>query len=221
MNPVRILLVEDDKLIASGLQYALEAEGYAVSHAKDVAQAKLLAAEGAFDLAVLDMQLPDGTGWDVQEALRPADTAVLFLTVVDDEGAMVRSLESGADDYIVKPFRLREFIARVKAALRRRAGGAGDTLAVGDVTIHLTKNAASVHGRALELTALEYRLLLLFATHLGQTLTRTQILDRLWDGAGDFVEDNTLTVCIKRLRQKLDGAAAIETVRGVGYRVDS
>jgi len=134
---------------------------------------------------------------------------------------MVQALESGADDYIVKPFRLREFLARVQAVLRRRTGGAGDTLSVGDVTIHPTKNTATVRGAALELTALEYKLLLLFATHPGQTLTRTQILDRLWDGAGDFVEDNTLTVCIKRLRQKLNGAAAIETVRGVGYRVDS
>lgn len=221
MKPIRILLVEDDRMIASGLVYALEAEGYAVSHAGDVAGAKHLAAEGAFDLAVLDMQLPDGSGWDVQEALRPHGTAVLFLTVVDDEGAMVRSLESGADDYIVKPFRLRELLARVKSVLRRCAEGAGDTLTVGDILIHLKKNTASVHGKPLELTALEYRLLLLFASHPGQTLTRAQILDHLWDGAGDFVEDNTLTVCIKRLRQKLGSAADIATIRGVGYRVDS
>lgn len=221
MSTVRILLAEDDKMIASGLVYALEAEGYTVSHAAGVAEAKRLAAESAYDLAVLDMQLPDGTGWEVQQALRPAGTAVLFLTVVDDEGTMVRALESGADDYIVKPFRLRELLARVKSVLRRRADGAGDTLAVGSAVIHLRKNAVTAHGSPLELTALEYKLLLLFASHPGQTLTRTQILDHLWDGAGDFVEDNTLTVCIKRLRQKLGGAADIETVRGVGYRVDS
>jgi len=219
MNPVRILLVEDDKMIASGLAYALEAEGYAVEHAGDVAGAKLLAAQSSFDLAVLDMQLPDGSGSDVLSMVKPAGTAVLFLTVVDDEGVMVRALENGADDYIVKPFRLREFLARVKTVLRRHTGGAGDTLNVGDVTIHLAKNTASVHGKPLELTALEYKLLLLFAAHPGQTLTRTQILDHLWDGAGDFVEDNTLTVCIRRLRQKLGGAANIETIRGVGYRV--
>jgi DNA-binding response OmpR family regulator len=221
MNPDRILLVEDDTMIASGLQYALETEGYAVAHAGSVAQAKRLLAEGAFDLAVLDMQLPDGIGLDVQEALKPTGTAILFLTVVDDEGAMVQALESGADDYIVKPFRLREFLARVKAVLRRREGGPGDALSVGDVTIHPAKGTATVRGAALELTALEFKLLLLFSTHRGQTLTRIQILDRLWDGAGDFVEDNTLTVCVKRLRQKLGSAAEIETVRGVGYRVDS
>ena len=221
MKPDRILLVEDDTMIASGLQYALETDGYAVVHAGTVADARRLAAGEAFDLAVLDMQLPDGIGLEVQEALRPAGTAILFLTVVDDEGAMVQALESGADDYIVKPFRLREFLARVKAVLRRREGGPGDVLTVGDVIIHPAKNTATVHGAALELTALEYKLLLLFATHRGQTLTRVQILDRLWDGAGDFVEDNTLTVCVKRLRQKLGGAAGIETVRGVGYRVDS
>ncbi|MBN1777077.1 MAG: response regulator transcription factor [Clostridiales bacterium] len=217
MNLVRILLVEDDTMIASGLQYALEAEGYEVAHAKDVAAAKLFAAQDRFDLAVLDMQLPDGSGWDVQAML--SGTSVLFLTVVDDEGAMVRALENGADDYIVKPFRLREFLARVKSALRRRAGGAGDTLSVGEVVIHPAKHTVHAGGRALELTALEYKLLLLFAANPGQTLTRTQILDRLWDGAGDFVEDNTLSVCIKRLRQKLGGAADIQTVRGVGYRV--
>ncbi len=220
MNSVRILLVEDDKMIASGLQYALEAEGYAVTHAATVAAAKQRIAEGAFDLAVLDMQLPDGLGWDVQNALKGTDTAVLFVTVVDDEGAMVRSLESGADDYIVKPFRLRVLLARVKSVLRRRAEGTGDTLTLGEVTVNLAQSTAAVRGRPLELTALEYRLLLLFAAHPGQTLTRAQILDRLWDGAGDFVEDNTLTVYIKRLRQKLGDAAAIETVRGVGYRVD-
>ena len=219
MKPIRILLVEDDMMIASGLSYALEAEGYAVLHAKDVAEAKRLAAQEHFDLAVLDMQLPDGSGQDVFSAVKPDGTAALFLTVVDDEGVMVQALESGADDYIVKPFRLREFLARVKTVLRRNAGGAGDTLTVGDVTIHLAKSTAAVHGSPLELTALEYKLLLLFAAHPGQTLTRTQILDHLWDGAGDFVEDNTLTVCIKRLRQKLAGAADIETVRGVGYRV--
>lgn len=221
MNTVRILLAEDDKMIASGLKYALEAEGYEVSHAAGAAEAKRLAAENRYDLAMLDLQLPDGSGWDVQEALRPSGTAVLFLTVVDDEGTMVRSLESGADDYIVKPFRLRELLARVKSVLRRRAGGGGDTLTVGGVVIHLKKNVATAQGKPLELTALEYRLLLLFAANPGQTLTRNQILDHLWDGAGDFVEDNTLTVCIKRLRQKLGAAADIETVRGVGYRVDS
>jgi DNA-binding response OmpR family regulator len=220
MNPIRILLVEDDKMIASGLVYALETDGYIVAHAGSVAEAQRLADGAAFDLAVLDMQLPDGSGRDVQALLQSTDTAVLFLTVVDDEGTMVQALEDGAEDYIVKPFRLREFLARVKAALRRREGGTGDTMHVGDVTIHLTKNTASAYGKPLDLTALEYKLLLLFAAHPGQTLTRTQILDRLWDGAGDFVEDNTLTVCIKRLRKKLDGAAGIETVRGVGYRVD-
>lgn len=219
MKPIRILLVEDDMMIASGLQYALETEGYTISHARSVQNARALAAEETFDLAVLDMQLPDGSGREVLAAVKPAGTAALFLTVVDDEGVMVQALESGADDYIVKPFRLREFLARVKTVLRRKAGGTADMLSVGGVTMHLTKNTASAHGQPLELTALEYKLLLFFASHPGQTLTRSQILDHLWDGAGDFVEDNTLTVCIKRLRQKLGEAADIETVRGVGYRV--
>lgn len=209
-----ILLVEDDAMIASGLVYALEQEGYAVTHCKTVREAK--SAGTRFDLAILDMQLPDGTGFDVRDAL--PGIAVMFLTVVDDEGNIVRAFEGGAEDYITKPFRLRGLLARVKRAL----GGRGAcVLTLGNVKIDTAAGKASIDGAALELTALEYRLLLTFAANKGQVLTRVQILEHLWDAAGNFVEDNTLTVYIKRLREKLGGAAAIETVRGVGYRVDT
>jgi DNA-binding response OmpR family regulator len=215
-----ILLVEDDAMIASGLVYALEQEGCAVTHGKSVSESRSAISSASFDLAILDMQLPDGTGFDVREALKGTDTAVIFLTVVDDEGNIVRAFEGGAEDYITKPFRLRELLARVKRVLNRNSGGAAPALTLGGVTIDTAAGKAFVNGETLDLTALEYRLLLTFANNKGRLLSRSQILEHIWDAAGNFVEDNTLTVYIKRLREKLGGAASIETVRGLGYRAD-
>jgi len=216
-----ILLVEDDAIIASGLIYALEQEGYAVTHAKTVMEAKSAASDGGFDLAILDMQLPDGTGFDVREFLQQTDTAVIFLTVVEDEGNIVRAFESGADDYIVKPFRLRELLARVKRTLGAEQGsGRLTALKLGSAEIDTTAGKVYINNQTVDLTALEYRLLLTFASNKGRILSRSQILESIWDAAGNFVEDNTLTVYIKRLREKLGDAVKIETVRGLGYRAD-
>ncbi|MCL2216451.1 MAG: response regulator transcription factor [Defluviitaleaceae bacterium] len=218
----RVLIVEDDTIIASGLVYALEQEGYDVVHSKNVSEAAITISNGAFDLALLDMQLPDGTGFDVREKIK-TDTAVIFLTVVDDEGNIVRAFEGGADDYITKPFRLRELLARVKRTLGKKdkSNGAGrPLLMIGNVTIDTAAGKAYTGKALLDLTALEYRLLLTFAQNKGQMLSRSQILESIWDSAGNFVEDNTLTAYIKRLREKLGDALNIETVRGLGYRVD-
>ena len=221
MKAKSILLVEDDAMIASGLVYALEQEGYVIVHGKSVGEARSAASNAVFDLAILDIQLPDGTGFEVREILKGKNTAVIFLTVVDDEGNIVRALEDGADDYITKPFRLRELLARVKRTLTAQGGnGRLSALTLGGVTIDTAAGKAYINGELLDLTALEYRLLLTFASNKGQVLTRSQILEGVWDSAGYFVEDNTLTVYIKRLREKLKDAANIETVRGLGYRVD-
>jgi len=217
----RILIVEDDGIIASGLVYALEQEGYAVVHAANVGEAVKNIAKDNFDLAILDMQLPDGTGFDVREKLLNTETAVIFLTVVDDEGNIVRAFEGGADDYITKPFRLRELLARVKRTLDGRSGDLRSTaITLGRITIDTSAGKAYMGEALIDLTALEYRLLLTFAQNRGQMLTRGQILENIWDSAGNFVEDNTLTVYIKRLREKLGDSVNIETVRGRGYRVD-
>jgi DNA-binding response OmpR family regulator len=213
-----ILLVEDDAMIASGLVYALQQERYEVTHGKSVAEARNAIASMKFDLAILDIQLPDGDGFDVREALKNMDAAVIFLTVVDDEGNIVKAFDGGADDYITKPFRLRELLVRVKRVLYRTGGNAG--LKLGGVTIDAATGKAYIGGVPLDLTALEYRLLLTFANKKGQILLRSQILDGIWDAAGNFVEDNTLTVYIKRLREKLGDAVNIETIRGLGYRAD-
>jgi len=217
----RILFVEDDPMISSGLIYALNQEGYNVVHCKRVNEAASILLNDKFDLALLDMQLPDGTGFDVREKLGETDTAIIFLTVVDDEGNIVRAFESGADDYITKPFRLRELLARVKRTLDIHENAEHPVfLTIGNATIDTSAGKVYLNETMIELTALEYRLLLTFASNKGQILTRTQILEGIWDAAGSFVEDNTLTVYIKRLREKLGDAVSIETVRGIGYRVD-
>ena len=214
-----ILVVEDDKMIASGLVYALEQEGYSVFHCENVQNALQAIMSQKFALAILDMQLPDGTGFDVREKL--SNTAVIFLTVVDDETSIVRAFERGADDYVTKPFRIRELLARVRRTLGVNSGETAiSAMKIGDIAIDTATGKVYKNNTILELTALEYRLLLIFATHKGQILSRTQILENIWDSAGNFVEDNTLTVYIKRLREKLGGSVNIETVRGLGYRVD-
>ena len=215
-----ILLVDDDATIVAGLSYALEQEGYRVASCGSVASALETLGREQFDLAILDLGLPDGTGFTVCQALKEKEhgnVGVIFLTATDDEANTVRGFDLGADDYIAKPFRLRELLARVKAVLRRHTGGKDDWLKLGDVSIDTKTAKVAVHGVETELTALEYRLLLIFAMNQGQLLTRSQLLESLWDTAGNFVNDNTLTVYIKRLREKL-GDGIIQTVRGMGYR---
>lgn len=216
-----ILLVEDDATIASGLVYALEKEGYFPFPCKNVKAAYDAMDAKRFDLAILDMQLPDGCGTAVSEKLKHYGTPVIFLTVVDDENEIVRSFEDGAADYITKPFRLRELLARIKRVLNMKEGrDTSQTVSLGKAVIDTAAGKVYVDGKPIELTALEYRLLLIFASNKGILLTREQILEKIWDSSGNFVEDNTLTVYIKRLREKLGDAVNIQTVRGIGYRAD-
>lgn len=218
----RILLVEDDTMIASGILYALETEGYETNHATGIKEVRSLIEHYNFDLAIIDMQLPDGTGFDVSEIFKNNATSVIFLTVVDDENTIVRAFDEGAQDYIVKPFRIRELLARVRRILsvNIKNGEKDNIIYMGHAAIHTDEAKVYVNDKSIELTALEYRLLLIFASNKGILLTRQQILDKIWDADGNFVEDNTLTVYVKRLREKLGEAIHIETVRGMGYRVD-
>lgn len=217
-----ILLVEDETMIASGITYALETEGYEVCHAATVMDACNCIEEKKFNLAILDMQLPDGIGLHVREKLKNTNTAVIFLTVVDDENTIVKAFDDGAADYIVKPFRIRELLARIRRVLsvQNNQAGKDNLLCIGQVRINTDQAKVFVNDKMIELTALEYRLLLIFANNQGILLSRQQILDKIWDVDGNFVEDNTLTVYVKRLREKLGNALNIKTVRGMGYRVD-
>lgn len=217
---MRILFVEDDAVIASGLAYALETDGFEIVHCQTVAQALPCIEGGDFSLALLDLSLPDGSGLDICKRFKERCNApVIFLTAADDEGNTVKSLDMGADDYVTKPFRIRELLARIKAVLRRygEVRAETDVLELGRLKIHTLKGKVYSDEAELLLTALEYRLLLTFAQHKNQVLTRGQILESIWDVAGSFVNDNTLSVYIKRLREKI-GEGLIVTVRGIGYR---
>lgn len=217
---MKILLLEDDVMIASGVKYALENEGYEVEHAKDVSTAKNLISGSAFSLAIIDMQLPDGNGFEVSSVLTDKKVPIIFLTVVDDENQIVKAFDEGAEDYIVKPFRIRELLARVKRTLEHHQGDSSKLITVGKTQIDTEAGKVYADGKLVELTALEYRVLLIFAANKGTLLSRSQILDKIWDMDGNFVEDNTLTVYVKRIREKLGDAINIETIRGIGYRVD-
>jgi DNA-binding response OmpR family regulator len=221
-----ILLVEDDKSIILGLMYSLESEGYTVLSATTVADAKRLLSDKHFDMILLDLSLPDGSGYDVCRAARSEkEIPVIFLTACDDEVNVVMGLEMGADDYITKPFRLRELLSRIKTVLRRneRQTDISGIIKIDDLTINTNVGKVTRDNNELFLTALEYRLLLTLVNHEGQILSRNQLLEGIWDIGGDFVNDNTLTVYIKRLREKIEQDPAdpriILTVRGLGYRL--
>jgi len=225
MQDMKILFVEDDRIIAEGLCYSLRQEGYDVIHCLDVESARAASQENQFDLALLDLGLPDGSGYDICRLIKSkADTPVIFLTALDDEVNVVMGLDMGADDYITKPFRIRELISRIRSVTRRygRTEQSKTVYELSDITIDTTRAKVYKGGRELILTALEYRLLLIFARNKGQVLGRNQILEALWDIAGDFVNDNTLSVYIKRLREKIEddpqNPRIIRTVRGMGYR---
>ena len=216
-------MAEDDKTIVEGLSYALRQEGFETCSACAAAHAIELLREKAFDLALLDLSLPDGSGYDICRFIKQQSlaTRVIFLTACDEETSVVMGLDMGADDYVTKPFRIRELLSRIRTALRH-GGTTGDELRLGEIVIHMKQAKATKNGAEIPLTALEYRLLLTFAQNTGQVLTREQLLEGIWDVAGDFVNDNTLTVYIKRLRDKIENdpqqPRLIQTVRGLGYR---
>lgn len=214
-----ILILEDDVMIASGLMYAIESEGYRACLAKNIKEAFKLISESQFDLGILDMQLPDGRGLDVGRKLKEEGVPIIFLTVEDDESNIVKAFEEGADDYVVKPFKIRELLARIARTLNRNKNIREDIIKIDAVKIDQSSGKVYIKDKIVELTALEYRLLLIFAGNKGKLLTRNQILEKIWDSDGNFVEDNTLTVYVKRLRKKLGDSVNIETVRGIGYRV--
>lgn len=222
---MKLLLVEDDEAIAVGLEYSLSQEGFEVVICNDAASALDKITSQDFDFAIIDISLPDGNGFDVCKKLKEkGDTPVIFLTARDDEGSVVMGLDMGADDYITKPFRLRELHSRIRAVLRRANKLSEDHIInIGGLTVNLAEGKVKKNGREVFLTALEYRLLLTLISNRGQVLTRDQLLQSIWDVSGDFVNDNTLTVYIKRLREKIEddpqNPTIIKTVRGIGYRV--
>lgn len=219
---VQILLIEDDATISAGLAYSLEQEGWKVTCKGTLAQGREALETGRYQLLLVDIGLPDGSGFDLCAVAKSRNIPIIFATAQGDEGSVVLGLDMGADDYIVKPFRLREVASRIRAVLRRAAGEREQLVRLGELTVDTQKGQVARNGTPVLLTALEYRLLLTFLAHPGQVLTRGQLLEGIWDVAGNFVNDNTLSVYIKRLRDKLEtpGQTLISTVRGIGYRLE-
>ena len=226
---MKILLVEDDITIANGIEYSLVQEGFVVQKADTVASAIESICDD-IDLYLLDLTLPDGNGYEICKKIKDSvDKPVIFLTACDEEVNVVMGLDMGADDYITKPFRVRELISRIKTVLRRynstkeNQKDVSSNISILDVLIKTNEAKVYKAGKEVELTALEYRLLLTMVNNKGTVLSRNQLLSGIWDVAGDYVNDNTLTVYIKRLSDKLEDDPVkpkiIETVRGMGYRI--
>ncbi len=222
-----ILLLEDDKDLIDGLTYSLGREGYFVDVAQTVKTAYACLETREYSLLLLDVTLHDGNGVDVCRFVRDkgSQTPIIFLTAMDDEVNVIRGLDSGADDYITKPFKLGELCSRIRAQLRRSGGNdmsAANRFISGPLSIDLLGGGAFLNSRPLNLTGGEYRLLCLLVRNAGQTVLRNRILDELWDGNGNFVDDNTLSVYIRRLREKIEEDPSnpkyLLTVRGFGYR---
>lgn len=220
----RLLLVEDDPMILNALTAFLREEGFETETADGQRAALELLSRHSFDLVLLDITLREGNGFDTCQAIKAQSAVpVFFLTASGDESSTVAGLDMGADDYIAKPFRPRELLSRIRSALRR-SGADTARLMLGPLTLDTDKGEVYREGVPLALSALEYRMLLLFAGNRGKLLSRNRLLEELWDMGGEFVNDNTLTVCIKRLRDKIEEDPAapriIKTVRGLGYRAD-
>lgn len=224
---MNVLIVEDDAMIASGLEYAISQEGYEVKVCGTVQEAKEWLEQSSFSLLLLDLSLPDGTGYEICETAKSiSDVAVIFLTAVEDEGNVVKGLDMGADDYIVKPFRIRELLSRIKSVMRRYEKNLvhDNIIQINHLRIDIAHAKVMKGSEEVILTAMEYRLLLTLLQHSGQVLTRNQLLEGIWDISGEFVNDNTLTVYIKRLREKLEedpsNPVLIKTIRGMGYMLE-
>lgn len=216
---MKILLVEDNPLTAKGIAYLLERERYDVSLAEDFTAALGLIAAHKFDLGLIDVSLPDGEGYDLAQQIRTQDpnVALIFLTARDNEEDVVRGLELGADDYITKPFRSRELLLRIRNVLARRHL-VSDKIQIGNLEFDYDRQAVRVDGVPVELTALERKLLACLLENSGRIVSRERLLDEIYSASGRIVNDNTLSVYLKRLRAKLGQPCRIQTVKNLGYR---
>ncbi|MEG0855752.1 MAG: response regulator transcription factor [Terrisporobacter sp.] len=222
---INILMVEDDSTIAFGVKYALEQEGFNIEICKDLESGRKSINEKNYDIILLDVMLPDGNGYDFCKEIRKIkDIPIIFLTACDDEVNIVMGLDIGGDDYLTKPFRVRELISRIKAVVRRNKGEdkSKKVLKYGDLSVHTLEARVYKGSEEVYLTSVEYKLLLILIQNENIVLSRNQILEKLWDVTYDFINDNTLTVYIRRLREKIETEVSnpkhIITVRGLGYK---
>ena len=219
-----ILIVEDEREIVENLCILLTEEGFSVCAAVNRKAALEILEEKSADLILLDLMLPDGSGYSLCSAIKKErDIPVIMLTAMDDEASVVTGFDLGADDYVTKPFRPMELVSRIRNVLRRSEKRQMRYMA-GNLSLDVQRAYVEKNGKEIYLSPLEYRLLLIFFQHQGEVLERNRLLEEIWDIAGDYVSDNTLTVYIKRLREKVEDDPArptvIKTVRGLGYRME-
>ena len=222
----KILIVEDDKNITNTLTYYLQNEGFKIETAKDKNEGIEKIKEKTYNLILLDITLPDGNGYEIYHELKKEkNTPVIFLTALDEEKDIVKGLDIGADDYITKPFRTRELLSRIKNVLRHtKQEEIEEKIKIGNVEINEAKGIVLKNGKEIELTALEYKILTLLFENRGRIISREQILANIWDENENYVNDNTLTVYIKRIREKIEedinSPKIIKTIRGLGYKIE-
>lgn len=221
----KILLVEDDATLALGMEYTLKNEGFQVSVASSLKDARQLFNSEEPQLILLDVMLPDGSGYELCKEIRSrSEVPIIFLTACDEEVNVVLGLDMGGDDYITKPFRVRELVSRIKAVLRRNKNKekhSDDLMISKDIEVHALQGKVMKKGEEVVLTSMEYKLLLTLMKNANNVIARSAILEGLWDVDGEFVDDNTLSVYVRRLREKIEDDPArqqyIVTVRGMGY----
>lgn len=218
---IKVLLVEDNNSIILGLEYLFKEEKFEYSIVKNKRDTLNILDKEKFDIILLDVSLPDGNGFDICKYIKEKkNTPVIFLTAKDEEKDVVMGFDLGADDYIIKPFRNRELISRIKNVLRRK-NNLDNCLQIKNIKINTETGKVYKNEEEINLTKLEYKILVNLFSNKNRLITREEILNDIWDIAGNFVEDNTLTVYIKRIREKIGDKESkiIETVRGIGYRV--
>ena len=218
-----ILLIEDNESILKGVVYSLEQERFKVTTAMTIKDSKnLLESNNIYNLIILDISLPDGSGFDLCKYIKSNyNIPIIFLTAKDEEQDVVQGFDLGADDYIIKPFRTRELISRANNILRRYNNIQTNIITSSNIKIDLDAQRVYKNDDEIVLTALEYKILALLFTNINQTVSREKILDKIWDIAGNYVNDNTLTVYIKRIRAKLSPNDIIKTIKGIGYRIEN
>ncbi|MDY3359988.1 MAG: response regulator transcription factor [Clostridium celatum] len=224
---IKILFVEDDLPLALGIEYTLKQEGFYVVHAKNLEEARANYKSLDFNIILLDVMLPDGSGYDFcREVRKESEIPIIFMTACDEEVNVVLGLDMGGDDYVTKPIRVKELISRINAVLRRKGitntKSSEEIIRSGNILIEPLKYKVYKNGANIDLTAIEYKLLLILIKNKGNAIERVTLLEKLWDVDGNFVDGNSLTVYIKRLREKIEddikNPQYIETVRGIGYR---
>lgn len=214
---MQLLLVEDNFSIAKGIMYSLEQKGYKVLHAEDIKNTLEIIDEEKIDLVILDVSLPDGNGFDLyKNEIGRRHMPTIFLTARDDENDIVNGLELGAEDYITKPFSTKELIARINKVLSR---GKNQVMRVKDIEFDMDKMQVYKAKKAVELSNIELKILHLLFLNLNKVVTRDEIIDKIWDWTGNDVNNNTVTVYMKRIREKLE-EDIIVTIKGIGYRID-